>query len=299
VPWAVFKGPMLAEVIYDRANRRSYVDIDILIDRRSMGAVLEALEGAGSEPVDRNWKLIRSGRRGEMNIALPNGTMLDLHWHLFNARRLRRSFPIDIDVALSRVRDFRIEGAMVPTLDPVDTLLHLAAHAALAGGHRLSWCKDLEQAVRNDTPDWDELVARAEASGLALMTAIMLGRSRRVLGAPVPDDVLDRLAPRGGWRALIRVADRLSPPQRAFGHQLTARTAVAATRRSTFGSAIELGRSVGMDVIWPVLSDERSYWRRRMQGKPPLPPRPNPLHVDVDGGERAAYLDALERGAPL
>ena len=262
VGWVVVKGPVLSEAFYQRLDIRSYVDLDAMVHRSSLPVVLDALEAGGAVVVDRNWTLIRNEMRGELTLSLRHGTTLDLHWHLFNERRVRRAFQLSMEDLISRARRVSVNGISTPTLDGADTLVYLAAHAGLAGGYRLVWFKDLEQVIASEAPDWDHLIRVCRSSGLTLVVATMLARARRVLGAEVPPDVLDALAPRAGWRTVIAAADRLSPPQHSFGHQLTARTLVSATRRSGAASALELARASWTDVIKPVFTQPSHPWRR-------------------------------------
>jgi hypothetical protein len=293
----VVKGLVLVEGIYRRVDVRSYVDLDVLVQARDLGVVLEALEGSGASLLDRNWTMIREQVRGELSLQLAHGSALDLHWHLFNEPRVRRAFSLSMDDMLARSRRIDIHGVPTPTLDPADTLIHLAAHAGLGGGHRLVWFKDIEQVIRRDEPDWDEVVRRARSSGLALIVAAMLGRTLRVIGAPVPSEVLRALAPRG-WRNAIAVADRISPPQLSFGHKLTARTAVAATRRSGAASTAELARVLWVDAALPLLQHPAATWRRlRAYSDNGEGFGPNPLaYPKGDPTDREAFLRLVAKG---
>ena len=91
---------------------------------------------------------------------------IDLHWHLHYSREDRRPFALDPDAMVERSRRVVVSGASVPTLDPVDTLLTLAFHAARSDGHRLVWLKDVERAVAVEEPDLDELGAAVPCSPL-------------------------------------------------------------------------------------------------------------------------------------
>lgn len=299
VDWVVVKGPVLAEVVYDRSIGRSYIDLDVLVHRSTLPLVLDALEASGAWVRDRNWTMIRAGVRGELTLGLPHGSALDLHWHVFNEPRVRRAFSVSITELLARARHVSVQGIRTPTLDPTDTLIHIATHAGLAGGYRLIWFKDLQQLIAHDAPDWDAVVRRSRTFGVALVVATMLERSRSTLGADVPTEVLDALAPALGWRAVVGLAGRLSPTEGSFGRQLTARTLVAATRRSGPASAVELARAVVVDVLKPVLTERGHPWRRRILGEPPRPAVGNPLirpsGEDVD---RAAFLGYVSQ-APV
>lgn len=124
----------------------------------------------------------------------------------------------------------------------------------------------------------------------------MLARAAHVLDAPVPREVLDALAGRVGWRTIMSVADQLSPPQRSFRGQLTGRTLVASTRRSTAASFAELGRAGLQDILKPVLTNPRNPWRRRLLRQGPPAPVPNPLHSPHgEETDRAAFLNLVSQ----
>ncbi len=117
VPWAVVKGPVLSEAVYARPDLRDYVDLDLVVRPSGLGAALDALEDAGCVLLERNWRHLRSARPGEVALALPNGTRVDLHWHLLYHPSLRRQFSVPMDVILDRCRSVDIRGLAVRTLD--------------------------------------------------------------------------------------------------------------------------------------------------------------------------------------
>ena len=230
----VLKGPVLAEVVYRRPDLRAYVDLDVLVAPAEFPVALSALERAGCTIYERNWPLVRDRLLGALRLATPAGTVLDLHWHVFYERPLREALPVNLAVVRGRARTVELAGRRVRTLDGLDTLVHLALHAALDGGDRLVWCKDIEQALLyRAVPDWDLVAARAGEWHAAPAVALMLGRARRVLGVPVPRSVLRGLVPDRGWRALVRMAE-VVPPTRKTRSQapLTCRSSSRWTCRS-------------------------------------------------------------------
>jgi hypothetical protein len=104
----------------------------------------------------------------------------------------------------------------VRTLDPTDTLIHLCLHAAISGGDRLVWVKDIERAVAVRPPDWDELVSRCARWSVGAPVGLMLARAAAFLGAEVPGTALRTLLGRG-TSVVIGVVDRLFPWPRALG----------------------------------------------------------------------------------
>src|SRR5207248_3252817 len=118
---------------------------------------------------------------------------------------------VSMDDVFQRARTVTVDGVTIQTPDAADTLIHLALHACLAGGGRLVWLKDIEQAVVNDRPHWDDVIRRSAEWQVNLFVGTMLFRSRQVLSTPVEDEVLRALVPNSAWRGLIGSLDRAFP----------------------------------------------------------------------------------------
>jgi Uncharacterised nucleotidyltransferase len=244
VPFLVVKGPVLSEHLYPSPDLRTYEDLDLLIPPGSFQRAVDALRSGGSLLLDRNWALTRADTRGQLHFQLPMGTLADVHWHLLNRENVRDGFAIRTDDLFERSRDVDVGGRSVPTLDAVDTLLHVALHAALSGGDRLIWLKDIERALVVDQPPWDDVIERARAWRSGRSVAITLNRARRSLGAPVPEDVLDTLFASRLWSGLSDRIDHRSPTERSVGRESPAvfwaqltRDSGAATARAVLNRA--------------------------------------------------------------
>ena len=166
----------------------AYGDLDILVHPGDFEAAVASLEAVGGLVSERNWELARSVGKGELNIALPTGLTVDLHWSPYYDRELRRSFALDAPTLLARSQVAQLDTHEVPVLDPLDELLHVATHACLAGTHRLCWLDDARRLLLREQNRLDEAGARATELGLHLP----LGgghRSRRRIARPA---VVDR-----------------------------------------------------------------------------------------------------------
>lgn len=278
--WLTMKGPSLAEHLWSRPDLRQYIDLDILVDRRSFGAVLDTLIASGAEMVDQNWELIERQVRAEVSLRLPNGTSLDLHWNLVNNPVLRKDFRFDTPTLLARAVDIKVGSITAPTLDPADTLLHLAYHTAHSGGHRLMWIKDVERATANPELDWPEAITRAKRNGIALSLAVVLDRVGKVIGfEKEPPAAALRPARRTAWGAFAAGVDRWSPAPVLPDDKLSGQIAFKNTRRSSPAS---------------IAAALASLKGRRGAV---FDPQQNPLYIDAGGeGARAAYLRIVEGG---
>jgi hypothetical protein len=215
--WMLVKGPVLAELMYPSAMLRPYQDLDVVVPRRLFATVIRTMEEGGYAVLDRNWDLIRRERRGQLHLWLPHGGVADVHWHLLNRDTVRRTLTVDMESTFARARTVPIRDMEVQTLDPVDTLVHLCVHAALSGGDRLRWLKDVERQIAFDRPNWDLVARRAHEWRAETMVSTILRRSRTTLGARVPDSVTARLAGSRLWHFGAGLVDRAWPPERSVG----------------------------------------------------------------------------------
>lgn len=287
LPWLVVKGPVLARHYYRRPELRSYVDLDLLVPPAALGAALESLESGGYRLLDRNWTMLSQQLSGELHLLSPRGVMIDLHWDLFNDRATRDSYAMVTSSFFERSREVNLGSLRARTLDPFDTLIHTAVHAARSGGDRLVWMKDLEQILLAEHVDWSGLAARCAEHRARLPVAVMLRRSRATLGVPgLPDAALDEVGGVGVWRWLGRGVDRLSPVAASGPEGSLSRMYARATRADGRGTATELSRRL-------VARARRQAWH--LEETPTWDPdHPESVLHDSGGPQaRRAFLDAV------
>jgi Uncharacterised nucleotidyltransferase len=211
IPWLAVKGPVLAGAYYPDPGLRSYFDVDLVVEARHMRRAIDAMEEGGCAIVEHEWASARRSLSVEVALSLPYGTPGDLHWHLLNDADLRRQINLPMAEMFERSRWVDVgQGFRVRTLDPEDTLLHLALHAVVSGGNRLVWIKDLEQSVLGGV-DWGTVIDRASSASAGLPVGTMLAQARRILGAPVPEHVLRHLSGARAWSRAVWVAEWTSP----------------------------------------------------------------------------------------
>lgn len=241
VRWVVVKGVVLAEVVYRRPSVRPYSDLDVLVHPADLGPALDALEAAGFAVLDRNWQMMADTRRGEISLSSPNGTLLDLHWHLINKPEIRRCFSLDVAAMVERCTTVDIGGFRIPTLLPDDTVVHVALHAVLSGGHRLQWLLDLQQALRWSALDLGDLEASARAAGALLVLRTLVGRAARYVD-PGLRAVVRGLGAPSAWAGIGSLVSGGMPPLSSETGRRTGQTFFAATRATSLRSGAELAR---------------------------------------------------------
>lgn len=272
VPWAVVKGPVLAE-LHGAPGRRSYRDLDLLVDPAGFADVLERLQAAGGELLDSNWRVLRRELRGELHLGLPGGVPLDLHWSLINM--YRASTSVDSAEMLARRVSMEMGGVRAWSLEPTDRLVHVAVHGALSGADRLMWMKDLDLATRAAGVDWRAVVERSERWHVARPVGLMLHRTALTLGTPLPRGLVNRVLGRR-YRRIADLLDRFSPWQHALGRVTT--------------PSLLLARSIGQGPMGTVAWLARRTVRNLDPREPAASSAFTPSGTDDD---RLAYLAAV------
>lgn len=269
--WAVMKGPVVAAHLYPDVGDRSYADLDLLVARRDFARAMQLLEELGYENLTHDWALAEQMLAGEVGLR-SSAVHVDLHWHIHYAVEDRRPFGFQPDAMVDRARRVDVSRVAVPTLDPVDTLITLAFHAARSDGHRLMWLKDVERAVAVDEPDLDELVRRCRAYGCGPPVGLILGRARNLLGADIPDEIVRATLPRA-LREADRAISRVEHPVQLHERDTITRAFTRSVKSSTVASFVAVpDRGV------------RSL-RRRL--------RPHQVNESDDVDEKRSYLDAV------
>ncbi len=190
----------LAARLYPAPGLRPIGDLDLLVHRRDHAAAVAALAGLGfaAPPAGGLRHVLRYGD-GHHVVRTADGVWIDLQWEVAHREfdvAGDAGFRFDVEGMWRRAERVAVEGVrlLVPGLE--DMLVHLCVHLE---GHRYAELVllsdiDLLCTRRVGEIDWEAVVALARAQGAASSVERPLAMVRRLLGTPVPDDVLDRLA---------------------------------------------------------------------------------------------------------
>ncbi len=286
IPVVVVKGPALSSLLYGDPGLRTYGDLDLLVPQQRFAEAIRLMESHGYRHVIRNWVAVERFRAAELTMT-KGGIGVDVHWDLTYAHYTRRRLRLDAAAMIERARPVRIGGVETSTLDPVDTLVHLAVHAALAGCDRLVWFKDIERALHVGRPNLDEVVRRATTGGCGGAVGIALRRAAASMQIALPDDLVPRLAgtPLAAVDRLCTAGRFLAPTRhgRVTG-RLLARSATSDLR----STAVEAAATAAWSLK-AVARDRKLYDRID-------PDNPNSIvHPRGDERDKDAFLDAVAR----
>ncbi|MFC1597524.1 nucleotidyltransferase family protein, partial [Planctomycetota bacterium] len=208
IPVIVLKGAHLAEVVYQNLALRPMADIDLLVHAGDLDPVQEWLLGAGYGPRRRpNVEVQRAYWHALHAFEKPNSASVDVHW---TPVMLGGGFSVDVDGLWNRAQPASMNGVVTSVLACEDLLLHLCVHGGYQHAFGLGLrpvCDIAETLFRyRDALNWAAIVQRTRLWGAQKCVYFGLRLSQELLDAPVPQDVLESLAPDdddGRWMKLI------------------------------------------------------------------------------------------------
>ncbi len=187
IPALPYKGPTLAQSLYEDVAKRQFSDLDILIHARDFSRAQAALLELGFEPgleltPKQERAYLRSGY--EFTFDSPNGrNLLEIQWQI-----LPRFYSVefDMDGFFDRAVTQQVAGMVVGSLRAQDLLLALCAHAWKHAWIQLSWLCDISALAKTPDLDWDLVWRQATALGMRRMVAVTFVLAHRLLGAALP-----------------------------------------------------------------------------------------------------------------
>ncbi len=228
---AVLKGLSISANVYGDPAMRPGGDIDVLVRQRDVTVCMDILETIG---IGAFWpNLMHDDYYARHHLHQQRSTpdlkiWYEIHWALDHPYTL---LTIDYDALLDRATPGVLLGQPVAELAPPDLLLTLAVHlvkhaihlpatvhrpdlarAILADGMLMYYLDIAEVIGRRDDLDWDQVIELARQTGAADIFGAVLRAGVTLLGARVPEGVLQSLPVRGGGaltrRAMHAVVDR-------------------------------------------------------------------------------------------
>ena len=187
IPFAVFKGPVLAAYLYGELSHREYNDIDVIVPPGQMvkaETLLESL-GYGNRQGDRAFRRAFLAYQRQYAFVRPEfDAAIDLHWHFVG---LHLPFPVQPDEIWSSLVSVQVGSCTVPSLSDIHLALMLAGHGTKEFWKSLGWVCDFAMLIdRKPDLDWSEVHRRARLQHCG--DAILLGcaMASGLLETPVP-----------------------------------------------------------------------------------------------------------------
>jgi hypothetical protein len=189
-----YKGPLLAAQAYGDFGLRQFVDLDFAIRQRDLprAAALLAAEGytavfGGITPDEATHPT-----HSEYQFRRPAGNMIVEMQTESTLRYFPK--PLDFDALESRVTRVAFAGGETLSFSPEDTLILLAVHGAKHFWERLLWIADIAE-LSQSVPgiDWTKAFSIAHEMGVCRMLNLALYLANRMLDAPLPNEVREKV----------------------------------------------------------------------------------------------------------
>ncbi|MCB0910702.1 MAG: nucleotidyltransferase family protein [Propionibacteriaceae bacterium] len=276
VDWLVFKGPYLSEFAHPVAGLRMYGDVDILVPATRLRQTHERVLAEGWRVISSDETLSQSVLSGEFTIANRARLPVDVHWSMLADGALRSRLPVSTRAILDRREQVAIGGAPVAVPERADALVHLCVHSALDGATKLLHLLDADQLARQ-IDDWDAVFSRSRAWGVSPQVALVLGRIRRLLEAPVPEAASRELGMSGAFDAMLAGVDAAWPANRVRESTSMPRRVATSVRPGTI-------RTLGSVMVNGAIRIGQR-----------LHPEPEPQFAHAEPQTIEAFIGAVER----
>jgi len=182
-----YKGPALAEQLWDSFALRECSDLDFLVQRADVeraGMILANLGYRRVSPVADHLRprLLRHASEEQFR-HLETGLLLELQWAPA-PRTLAISFD-ETELWQGQV-PLQVAGECVPTPAPAVLLAMLAIHGWKHNWSKLTWIADIAALLRRYDVDWVALQSSGNKQGWLRILTLALEMARRVYGMATP-----------------------------------------------------------------------------------------------------------------
>jgi hypothetical protein len=188
-----FKGPLLAQMVYEDTGLRQAGDMDVLIhpkDFHHAAEVLSALDYKMEPQLTRAQQ--KSHLRFHCEIQFINEDrfrVVDLHWGI-----TPKTFPLELPSRdfLANRRKVSFVGYSIETLTDEDLIFYLSVHAAKHCFRKLEWMTTLAELVRSNSElSWATIKERALNARAEKIVCLALMTMESLYGLPVATEFAD------------------------------------------------------------------------------------------------------------
>ena len=202
VPVAVFKGPAVDALVYADGYLRPRLDLDVLVREDDLPALVGVLSSLGysAEALDPRYPLPEYRNSRVFTHSSAAYTPVHVHRSLFNNSFLAADGYLGVpdEAVWQQIVAWRHYGS-IRALQPEADVIFLCEHGLKHDFEQRVYLYEIAGVIARcaHSIDWQKLVLLARQWKLERPVYCGLSLVRQVLGAPVPGEVVDGLAPGG------------------------------------------------------------------------------------------------------
>jgi|GEM_PF-627043 len=188
-----FKGPLLAQLVYEDTGLRQAGDMDVLIHPNDFHRAAEVLRELDYEMEPRLTRAQQKSHLGfHCEIQFFNEDrwrVVDLHWGI-----TPKTFPLALTSSdfLENRRKVSLAGYSIQTLTDEDLVFYLSVHAAKHHFRKLEWITTIAEFIRkNSALSWPAVIARARKAKAERITCLAVMLVKSFYDLPVPEAFAD------------------------------------------------------------------------------------------------------------
>ena len=198
-----YKGPILSWLAYRSLTGRTFIDLDFVTKHEHIPRATALLKFAGFK-ADFEPQEELAGRTGQAPgqygfFREATRAQVELH-----TEQTLRYFPVplDFDKLSRRLITVEIAGRKMRTFSVEDTLVMLCVHGTKHFWDRLAWIADVAELVKVQPVDWALVMQIAAEMKSTRVLLLGLYLAHELLGATLPQPVLERAQRDSGARWL-------------------------------------------------------------------------------------------------
>ncbi len=236
IPYAVYKGVHIREIIYDKPAIRPAADIDILISPFDKERAIRSLTQSGF-----SCHCLTQNISHEMTLTTDSAS-IDLHWHILQPGRLRRDMTNDFLATRQEVSNYW-------GLNTEATLFIMLVHPVFAKysttlQSSLIQMVDLIRWTQTQKIDWELLSMWLRQCGVQTAAWVTTDYLQLLTGITLPASFIRTIQPSSTKAAYLRKWIRLNLSSRFFNQRIIIHAGYTLPVHDTIKDAIRAIRTV-------------------------------------------------------
>ncbi|QOR62631.1 nucleotidyltransferase family protein [Sulfurovum sp. ST-21] len=185
-----FKGPALAQMVYEDITLRQYSDLDVLTRKENIYKIDSLLKAYGYKrlltltPIQEKVWIKYAHDMGF--IHKQKGVHFEMHWSF-----LDEDYPMQVNLEnfWKETQTVKLNGHDISTFSNENLLYYLCIHGSKHLWERVEWIKDIDLLIRKHKVNWEIIIQKAKENNFEKMVYLGLSLSVFLFHTPLPKSI--------------------------------------------------------------------------------------------------------------